>query len=81
MGIALEPADGAASPTSNGFVLLPRTCPAARVQTAACSMQTTLCALMGQGKVCSWGALTAGDFPTQPGLTKSCLMLELLGIK
>lgn len=79
MGISLEPADGSAFPAWHGFLLLPRACPAARVQIAARSMQTTLCALVGPGKGCSRGALTAGDLPTQPGLSRKLVDVTAAG--
>lgn len=71
MVISLELADGSAFPAWDGFLLLPGVCPAARVQIAARSTQTALCALVGPGKGCSRGALTAGDLRHSLALAKS----------
>lgn len=79
MDISLEPAHGSSFPAWDGFPLLPTACPSARVQVAAHSTQTTLCALMDPGKGCSRGAPTAGDLPTQPGLSRKLVDVRVAG--
>lgn len=75
MGISLEPAAESAFPAWDGFLLVPGVCPAARVQTAAHSTQTALgCSCDPRQRL-----FTAGDLPTQPGLSQKLVDVRVAG--